>query len=237
MKYVLPLLMFLPFFSKAQTATPTRNFAETKAYIQEKVRCCSVDFTKSAFSKVSAVDISEDGTVTLHYLPEKGLTTFNLFTLYKESDSATGITLYGKSKFVQFHVSEQRTRLISFATHEEAKEVYAAFMDLLQLCKPAPKAFSDLNFQQTVDVVNIRLEKWSDGIKQTITALPNGQVIIALGNTNQTFRFNLLDLKGPIYKEGATIKNGIEAVTCTVGAVAPASWIYFQNGSQPIGFV
>jgi len=235
MKHTWSLLLVLSSLFSEKGRSQERNFEQTKAFIVEKVRCCAVPFTPSRPDKVAGITIGKDGTITLNYDPDKAPQTFNLFELYKLNDTATGIELNKDSKFVQFHVSGLRTRLISFATHQEAKEVYTAFLDLLQLCEQEKPAFSDLNFNQTVDVINIRLEKWSRGFKQVISALPNGNMILVRGG-NPDFRFNLLDLKDPYYHEG-NVRYGIEAVNCTYGTKAPSSRINFYNASGQVGFL
>jgi hypothetical protein len=234
MKQAFILLFVLLLLLNSQGYGQARDFAQTKAFIVEKVRCCSVPFTPSHPSnKVVGIDIEKDGSIALYsdMVPH----TFNLFDLYKESDTASGIQLYKDTKFVQFHISPERTRVISFATHDEAKEVYAAFLDLLRLCTKDTIVFAGLNFHQTVEMINSRVEKWSRGFTQVVTASPDGSVILVRGG-NPDFRFNLLDLKDPYYKEGL-VMNGIEAVTCTYGTVAPASWIYFYKGDQSVGFL
>ncbi|HYH16801.1 MAG TPA: hypothetical protein VD794_16330 [Flavisolibacter sp.] len=108
-------------------------------------------------------------------------------------------------------------------------------MDLLQLCKPAPQAFTDLNFQQTVDVINTRLEKWSDGFKYSISALPNGEMII-YGRGERYFSMNLLDLKDPAYGR-SMVQHGIATENCDYRNHVPASMIYFYNGNNSIGLI
>jgi hypothetical protein len=200
------------------------------------VHCCAVPFAPSHPSnKVAGINIEEEGSIVLYYSSERAPQTFNLFDLYKESDSTTGIQLYKESKFVQFHIDSVRTRVISFATHDEAKEIYTAFLDLLRLCTKDTIAFAGLNFHETVEMINSRVEKWSRGFTQVVTASPDGSVILVRGGSPD-FRFNLLDLEDPYYKEGL-VMNGIEAVTCTYGTVAPNSWINFYKGDQSVGFL
>lgn len=232
--FVLPLVLLL--FLGSQGYGQVRDFKQTKNFISEKLHCCSVPFTPSDPSrKVVAVDIDQDGSVALFYSSDMVPQTFNLFDLYKESDTSTGIQLYKDAKFVQFHLSPERTRVISFATHNEAKEVYNAFLDLLRLCIKDTVSFAGLNFHQTIEMINGCVEKWSRGFTQVVTASADGSVVLVRGGSPD-FRFNLLDLKDPYYKEGM-VKNGIEAVTCTYGTVAPASWINFYKGDQSVGFL
>ena len=232
--FVLPLVFLLLF--GGQSYGQVRDFKQIKNFIVEKLRCCSVPFTQSDPSKkVVAIDIDEDGSVALFYSSGMVPQTFNLFDLYKETDTSTGIQLYKDTKFVQFHVSPERTRVISFATHNEAEEVYDAFLDLLRLCIKDTVSFANLNFYQTVEMINSRVEKWSRGFTQVVTASADGSVVLVRGGSPD-FRFNLLDLKNPYYKEGM-VKNGIEAVTCTYGTVAPAGWINFYKDDQSVGFL
>jgi hypothetical protein len=73
--------------------------------------------------------------VKLSYTPRKSPQSFNLFNLLKSAEAPLGIELYQDTKFIQFHVSEERTRLISFSTHEEAREVYNAFIHLIAMAE------------------------------------------------------------------------------------------------------
>ncbi len=104
----------------------------------------------------------------------------------------------------------------------------------LSICRAqAQEMFSDLNFQQTVDVINIRLSKWSEkGNPVRIIALNNGYIIVA-NKGKQTLRFNLFDLKD----ENIQKNHGIETLACDPRAHAPLAWINFESKGGTIGFI
>ena len=105
---------------------------------------------------------------------------------------------------------------------------------ITSICRAqAQEMFSDLNFQQTVDVINIRLSKWSEkGNPVRIIALNNGYVIVT-NKGKQTLRFNLFDLKD----ENIQKNHGIETLACDPRAHAPLAWINFKSVGGTIGFI
>ena len=104
----------------------------------------------------------------------------------------------------------------------------------ISICRAqAQEMFSDLNFQQTVDVINIRLAKWSEkGNPVRIIALNNGYIIVA-NKSKQTLRFNLFDLKN----ENIQKDHGIETISCDARMHAPLAWINFESTLGTIGFI
>ena len=91
------------------------------------------------------------------------------------------------------------------------------------------KLFHDLNFKQTVDVINIRLAKWAEGGSDIqLNALQNGDVII-LNKSNQAFRFNFFNL--------ARFNDGVEVEVCDIRRHAPRAWINFRNPSATTAFI
>lgn len=210
------------------------DFVQTVQFIQQKVSCCSVPFSKSTKRKVDGVSIAKNGDITLSYSDNKPKETFNLFELYKESDEATGIDTIMGGKFIQFYVNAKKARLIRFATAVDAREVYAALLRLFTLCKSERKMFSDLNFAQTLEVINNRVAKWS-GKGIAVSAWENGDVRIS-NNQNTHFGFNFFDLAGSSHNNRID-ENGIEIVSCDVKGHAPLAWINFYTARGKAAFI
>src|SRR5687767_6772271 len=119
MKLLLSLLLLLPIFKGEAQGL---YFEETVHFIQQKVECCSVPFSKSTSRKVAKIGIAKNGNITLSYPDKQPPQTFNLFELYQEEEGAIGIDTIMSGKFIQFYVNENRIRLIRFATAADAAE-------------------------------------------------------------------------------------------------------------------
>ena len=224
-------LSIISLFSISYLQAQDVNFEQTVNFIQNKVYCCSVPFSKSTQRKVDSIDIGKNGNITLSYSDKKVKHTFNLFELHKETEKATGIDTIIGGKFIQFYVNEKRIRMIRFATAADAKEIYAALLRLFILCRRETKMFSRLNFEQTLDVINAKLVKWSErGNVVTISALENGNIKIK-NKWNQLLQFNFFDL--PDTDDNEYSRNGIEIIPCDTKAHAQLAWINFNttNGS------
>jgi len=132
MKYFfVPATLFLSIVLHAQN--DYYDYNETKDLIRAEVSVYSVPFAHGKGTKVSKIEFGKQDQVTLHYEPYKKPVSFRLHELYKETDTSTGIQLYQDNRFIQFHLSEDRTRVISFESHEKAREVYDAFLQLMRL--------------------------------------------------------------------------------------------------------
>lgn len=212
------------------------SFAPTVQFIQQKVSCCSAPFSLSTKRKVDNIGITKNGDITLSYSDNKLKQTFNIFELYKENAVATGIDTIMGGKFIQFYVSAEKIRMIRFATATDAQETYTALLRLFTLCKKERKMFSDLNFEQTLDVINTWLAKWTEE-RNTITlrAQQNGNAVIT-NKLNQSFPFNFFDLAGA-YDNTKIDKDGIEIVSCDVKKHAPLAWINFKTARQKVAFI
>ena len=212
------------------------SFEQTVHFIQKKVSCCSVPFAASTKSKVDSVAIFKNGNTTLFYPDKKPKQTFNIFKLYKEDNSATGIDTILGGKFIQFYVSKERIRLIRFATPQDAKEVYTALLQLLTFNKTENKPVKDLDFEETKDVINGMLAKWAErGNIYKITAEPNGSVAIINGR-DQSFQFNLFDLSSN-QNNNKSDDYRIETITCDVKTQAPLAWINFNTKNGQVAFI
>ena len=122
------------------------NIQEVVQFIQKKVACCSVPFAASSGKKVASITIDANGNTELFYSDKSPNNNFNLFQLYKEEQSKTGIDTILKGRVIQFSVTEQRVRLIKFATAADAKEVYTAFLHLLSNNKMNSVTIGEPNF-------------------------------------------------------------------------------------------
>lgn len=205
------------------------NFEQTVSFIKQKIHCCSVPFAASTSRKVDNIFIERNGDVRLSYSDRNPILTFNIFELYSDEENPNGIDTVMGGKFVQFYINEEKIRMIRFANAEDAGQVYDAFLKLYNLCSKEVKMFNDLNFKQTIDVINIRLAKWAErgsGIK--LNANQNGDVII-MNKSNQVFRFNFFNL--------ARVNDGVEVEVCDVRSHAPRAWINFKNPSATTAFI
>lgn len=229
MKQIRLLLLFIFCSFIYDLHAQALSFEQTVSFIQNKIHCCSVPFTGSAPRKVDSIEIDQKGNITLSYSDDKPKQTFNISQLYKADESAKGIDTIMGGKFIQFNINEEKVNLIRFATATDAMEVYNALLSLNLISDTEEKMFGDLNFKQTVDVINIRLTKWSEnGDLLTLNALQSGDVIIT-NKRNQSFRFNFFDLSNDT--------NGIETVVCDFRKHAPRAWINFQKNDNTIAFI
>ena len=187
---LLLLFIFCSFFYDLHAQA--LSFEQTVSFIQNKIHCCSVPFTGSAQRKADSIEIDQKGNITLSYSDDKPNQTFNIFRLYKADENAKGIDTIMGGKFIQFYINEEKIRMIRFATAEDAEQVYAALMHLYEVCSEEVKMFTDLNFKQTIDVVNIRLAKWSEDGDLTLNALQTGDVKIT-NKHKQSFRINFFE--------------------------------------------
>lgn len=235
-KLIMKILLSLAFlfricFVQAQHI----NFEQTVHFIQQKVTCCSVPFAASTKRKVDFIDIEKNGDITISYSDNKLKQTFNLFDLYKEEEGATGIDTIMGGKFIQFYVNPEKIRMIRFATTADARDVYIALLRLLSLCKRESKMFSDLNFAQTLELINIRLVKWAEKSNiVTVIAEQNGNVVISNKHV-QSFLFNLFDLSHKEYNNNDDA--GIETINCDTNAHAPLAWINFNKARGNVAFI
>ena len=205
------------------------NFEQTVSFLQQKINCCSVPFAASTSRKVDSIFIDKNGDVTLTYSDKKPALTFNIFELYIEENGENGIDTVMGGKFVQFYINEEKIRMIRLANANDAGQVYDAFLKLYNLCSKEVKMFNDLNFKQTIDVINIRLAKWAEGGSGIqLNAMQNGDVIIS-NKTNQVFRFNFFNL--------ARVNDGVEVEVCDIRRHAPRAWINFRNPSATTAFI
>ena len=148
------LLSLLSIFYPCLAHTQNINFAHTVQFIQKKVSCCSVPFSASVKKKVDNIAIDKNGNIGLSYSDKSAKTHFNLFKLYKDEQSETGIDTIIGGKCIQFNVNENKARLIKFATAGDAKEVYKALLKLLEYGKIEATISGSLNFQKTIYDIN-----------------------------------------------------------------------------------
>ncbi len=222
------LLIFISCFSAISGHAQEMDFEQTVSFIQQKIQCCSIPYSASTSRKVDSIFIERNGKISLYYSDKKPELTFNIFELYNDDEDSKGIDTVMSGKFIQFYIDEEKIRMIRFATAKDAGQVYDALLHLYKLCNEEVKMFSDLNFKQTIDVINIRLTKWSDEVGLTLNAIQSGEVIIT-NKRNQIFRFNFFEL--------AKDNDGIEVEICDAGRHAPRAWINFRSSFETIAFI
>ena len=221
-------LLFLTCFNLSVQAQEM-NFEQTVSFIQQKVQCCSVPYSASTSRKVDSIYIERNGKISLFYSDKKPALTFNIFELYNDDEDSRGIDTIMGGKFIQFYIDEEKIRMIRFANANDAGQVYDAFLKLYHLCSKEVKMFNDLNFKQTIDVINIRLAKWAEsGSGIQLNANQNGDVIIS-NKTNQVFSFNFFNL--------ARFNEGVEVEVCDIRRHAPRACINFRNPSVTTAFI
>jgi hypothetical protein len=223
---ILALCCFNASFAQPQ------NYQEIVKRIQSKIKCCAVPIAASSSKKVANISINIDGSTTFSYSDKSPDYNFNLFQLYKEEQSKTGIDTILKGRVIQFSETEQRARLIKFATADDAAEVYEAFLQLINIGKAENKMFSDLNFKQTIDVINTRLSKWTEKPNLVrLTAEENGNILLT--NGKHRFNFNLFEL----ISSSSERNEGIEIRPCDPLEHAPSSWMYFNSYAKSLAFI
>ncbi len=221
MKQLLLAGLLLAGMLKAQAPT----FEKTVEVIQRNIRCCSVPFAASTSSKVEDIGILKNGTITLEYNGKKPKQTFNIFKLYKEAPTATGIDTILKGKFIQFYVNEKQIRLIRFNSREKTSEVFAAFQTLMNICEPVEAVKDSIRINQLINLINKKLIKWSESGNTNISANQDGDLIIS-DKGIQTFRFN---------SQASTIT--AKLVYCDKKLHAPLAWINFYQQGKVIAFI
>ena len=228
--FILSAFLFASTINNAQES----NFEQTLAFIKKKVSCCSVPFSPSTKRKIDFIDIRENGDMTLRYSDNKVKQTYNLLELHKEKEGQTGIDTVMGGKFIQFHIHEEKIRMIRFASAADAREVYSAFLRLLPLLSKE-KSVSSLNFEESIHYINRWLSNWSESPQSVrLNTSQNGMAIIT-GKTGQNFSFNLFDLKGDGDHSDHT--GGIETISCNPKDHAPLAWINFYTVSGKEAFI
>lgn len=210
-----------------------QNFQETVKFIQNKIKCCAVPASGSTNTKVDSINIDMEGNIILNYSNKAPKEYFNLFKLYYDDPTSEGIDTIMGGKFLQFYINEKKIRLIRFKTAADAAEVYKAFLYLRSMGKAEKKMFSDLNFKQTVDVINIRLAKWTEKSNLVrLTAAEDGNILLTNGK-QLNFYFNIFDL----ISSSSERNEGIEIRPCDFRTHAPSAWMYFNSYAKSLAFV
>ena len=203
----------------------SQSFEQTVEVIKKNIRCCSVPFSPSTTAKVEDIRISKNGTITLVYNGNRPKQTFNIFKLYEETATATGIDTILGGKFIQFYVNEQRIRLIRFSSREKTSEVFAAFQALLSICDSRASAVDSNRLSREVNFINNKLDRRSESGNISISAYGNGDVVIR-DKGKQTFRFNF-----------HTSASRAKLVYCDKKLHAPVAWINFYQEDKITAFI
>ena len=215
------------------TTAKAQNFQETVKFIQNKIECCAIPASGSTNKKVDSISINTDGNVILYYSNKAAKEYFNLFKLYYDDPTSKGIDIIMGGKFLQFYINEKQIRLIRFKTAADAAEVYEAFLRLISIGKAERKMFSDLNFKQTVDIINIRLSKWTEKSNSVkLTATEDGNILLTNGKQLR-FYFNIFEL----ISSSSDRNEGIRIKLCDPRTHAPSSWMYFNSYAKSLAFI
>ncbi len=210
-----------------------QDFQETVNLIQNKIKCCAVPPSGSTNRKVDSINIDIEGKIILNYSNKAPKEYFNLFKLYYDDPTSKGIDTIMSGKFLQFYINEKKIRLIRFKTAADAAEVYKAFLHLRSIGKAEKKMFNDLNFKQTIDIINIRLAKWiekSNLVK--LTATEDGNILLTNGKQLR-FYFNIFDL----ISSSSERNEGIRIKLCDPRTHAPSAWMYFDSYAKSLAFI
>lgn len=224
------LLIIILTLSVCHLQAQTETVEKTLALVQKNIKCCSLPISAASDKKANSILFDENENLIIRYSDplNEGFETFEVFPKDKAS---FGIDTNKNN--IRFYSDEKRINLIRFSTSESAQAVYNALKYLANYEKKEVKMFGDLNFQETVDVINIRLAKWSGKSNRVkILALNNGNIIV-INKEKQTLRFNLFDLKDELVKKS----EGIETLACDPRTHAPLAWINFKSVGGKIGFI
>lgn len=216
------------------SAQDSTKILKLVAEIKQEVRCCAVPFANDRKLKVTDISFGKNGWVELSYNENRKPEQFNLYELNKSIDAPIGIQLYQTNSFIQFHISAEKTRLIRFASHEKAKEVYEAFMALLKVGMDNFKPGYHLDLDQTVDSINVLLKHYTE-YKPWVSLKGNGNAILNLSDSSG-FPFNFTELVSSDYLNSFEVR-GISLNFYTPGSHVENSWINFNTSKGNVAFI
>ncbi|MEN2412200.1 hypothetical protein [Flavobacterium mesophilum] len=121
----------LSFLSKAQNV----DFEKNVTFLQEKIRCCSVPFSASTKRKVDSIAVAINGDAKLFYSDKKAPLAFNILQLYKEDPKDYGFNISPDNKFIWFHISADKIRMIRFTNAFETKAAYITLTKIFLLAQ------------------------------------------------------------------------------------------------------
>ena len=202
--------------------------------IKQEVRCCAVPFANDRELKVTDISFGKNGLVELVYNEDRQPELFNLFELNKSFDAPLGIQLYQTISFIQFHISEERTRVIRFSSHDKAKEIYSAFMALYNEGREYYLPGYPLDMNQTVDSINMMLERYTE-YKPRLRLKKDGRALISLPDSSG-FPFNFKELISSGYTDGFEVR-GISMRFYAPGSHVENNWINFNTSQGKVAFI
>ena len=112
---------------------------------------------------------------------------------------------------------------------------FLLLLTILLACNSFLLSAQDKSFEETLERINNRLEKWTEGNTITVSANRDGNIII-INKRKDTLRFNMFDLLN-IYPGKSDEINGIELEYCDRKAHAPISWINFNTDKGTVAFI
>lgn len=112
---------------------------------------------------------------------------------------------------------------------------FLLLLSILLTCNSFLLPAQEKSFEETLESINKRLEKWTKGNTITVSANRDGNIII-INKRKDTFRFNMFDLVNLTPDKPDEI-NGIELEYCDRKAHAPLSWINFNTDKGTVAFI
>lgn len=110
-------------------------------------------------------------------------------------------------------------------------------LGLLLTCNNFLLSAQERFFEGTLENINKRLEKWTEGRTISVTANRNGNInIINIRKETFQFNFNMFDLL-KLHPEKSDEKNGIELDYCNRKSHAPSNWINFNTDAGSVAFI
>ena len=224
------LLFIILILSVCHLEAQIGKFEESLELVQQKIKCCSLPISASSEQRADSILADKNGNLIIRF-SDPSNEGFELFKILPQDNTSTKID--SSKNTIIFFSGDNELNRIRFSNSAAAEAVYNALSYLSSNRRQEEKMFGDLDFQQTVDVINIRLGKWSEKSDRVkILALKNG-IIIVINKEKQTLKFNLFDLKDEFGEKVL----GIETNPCDPRTHAPSAWINFKSVLGTIGFI
>lgn len=126
----------------------------------------------------------------------------------------------------QYTVSVSRNKKIKYPVMVSQYKKYC-------ITKAEKKMFSDLNFKETVDAINIKIAKWTEKSNSVkLKATEDGNILLT-NDKQLRFYFNIFELKS-----SSNARNeGIEIRPCDSRTHAPSSLMSFMSNDKSLAFI
>jgi hypothetical protein len=124
-------LVAIAFTSNAQT------FEETVSYINEKLKCCSVNYSDANYKTIS-MTAEHNGIITYKCSNGEGDDKIDILSLFLEVGMSP---IFVQEDLVKFRLTRNRYKLWRFVSSQEAERVVKAIIHLKSLCKKENELF------------------------------------------------------------------------------------------------